>query len=192
MNDKLRYCLPGMLSNTPILMRGKNPVVFLTIKVEGVCNSRIIFHLFATIVPNTAENFRKICIGTFCNKSGNVLTYKGAPIHRIIPGFMFQGGDIVNGIGTGSDSIYGKSFNDENFTLKHSREGVLSMSNVGPNTNGCQFFVTFAACPWLDDHHVVFGEVIEGLTFAKFLETFGSPSGKPTEKIYISDCGVIT
>lgn len=104
---------------------------------------------------------------------------------------MAQGGDITKGNGMGGESIYGNRFDDENFLLKHTKPGLLSMANAGKNTNGSQFFITFVPCPWLDGKHVVFGEVIEGLPLLKALESFGSQSGAPTQIVKIKDCGLI-
>ena len=102
---------------------------------------------------------------------------------------MLQGGDFTAGNGTGGKSIYGAKFADENFQIKHTKPGQLSMANAGPNTNGSQFFITTVPCPWLDGKHVVFGEVAEGLDVVKAIEAEGSGSGKTRSRIEIAKCG---
>ena len=111
-------------------------------------------------------------------------------LFRLIFNFVSnQGGDFTNQNGTGGKSIYGNKFEDENFTLKHTKPGLLSMANAGPNTNGSQFFLTTVPCPWLDGKHCVFGEVVEGMDIIKVVESLGSNSGKTSKKILVAECG---
>ena len=137
--------------------------VFFDITVGGQNAGRIEIELYND-APNTAENFRALCTGEKgVGKSGKALHYKGCAFHRIIPGFMAQGGDFTKFNGTGGESIYGEKFADENFIRKHTGPGILSMANAGPNTNGSQFFLCFDAFPHLDGKHTVFGKVTSGI-----------------------------
>lgn len=146
--------------------------------------------LFADAVPRTAENFRALCTGEKgTGQSGKALHFKGSKFHRVIPGFMAQGGDFTRGNGTGGESIYGEKFEDEDFTYRHQGKGILSMANAGPNTNGSQFFLCFVDCPWLDGKHVVFGKVIEGLDLLDTMEGVGSETGATSKAVKIDDCG---
>ncbi|KAF8571207.1 hypothetical protein P879_04875 [Paragonimus westermani] len=148
----------------------KNPVVFFDVTIGGQEIGRMQFELFQDIVPKTVENFRQFCTGEY-RKDGVPTGYKGSSFHRIIKDFMVQGGDFVNGDGTGSSSIYGGvQFADENFRMKHSSPGMLSMANSGRDTNGCQFFITCAPCEFLDGKHVVFGQIVDGMLVLKKIE----------------------
>ncbi|KAJ3452031.1 peptidyl-prolyl cis-trans isomerase cyp63 [Anaeramoeba flamelloides] len=174
------------------LKNKSNPVVFFDITINGRKEGRIMFELFADELPKTAENFRALCTGEKgVGTSGKPLHYKGTTFHRIIPNFMLQGGDFTHGNGMGGESIYGSRFEDEGFPLKHTKSGLLSMANAGPDTNGSQFFITTIPTPWLDGKHVVFGQVISGMEIVKTIETKGSSEGKPSAKVVVADCGEI-
>mmetsp|Transcript_2187 Transcript_2187/g.9477 ORF Transcript_2187/g.9477 Transcript_2187/m.9477 type:complete len:184 (-) Transcript_2187:136-687(-) len=166
----------------------ENPVVFFDISRDGTELGRVTFELFADACPRTAENFRALCTGEL-----DGYHYLGSAFHRVIPGFMCQGGDFTRGDGRGGKSIYGgQPFDDETFDGKcgrHFGAGTLSMANRGPNTNGSQFFICTAATPHLDGKHVVFGQVLSGYDVIQTVEGFGSRSGTTDGKIEITGCG---
>ena len=156
-------------------------------------SKRVVFQLYPE-TPKTSDNFKKLCTGELGTKfltgaavpGGKQLAYKGSKFHRIIPQFMMQGGDFTNGNGTGGLSIYGNKFNDENFVKKHDKPLLLSMANAGPNTNGSQFFITFVACPWLDNKHTVFGRVTKGMETVQAIEKVKTDkTDKPAQDIKI-------
>ncbi|WP_366929663.1 peptidylprolyl isomerase [uncultured Thiodictyon sp.] len=173
----------------PTAMADTNPKVALDVTIGGEPAGTITIELFADVVPKTAENFRALCTGEKgVGKSGKPLSYAGSTFHRVIPGFMIQGGDFTRGNGTGGESIYGEKFADENFKLKHTGPGTLSMANAGPNTNGSQFFITVVATPHLDGKHVVFGKVVDGMDVVKKLEAQGSQTGTTKSEVKLAAC----
>ncbi|CAI5441351.1 unnamed protein product [Caenorhabditis angaria] len=166
-----------------------NPIVFLEVTAGGAPIGTIVIELFADVTPRTAENFRQFCTGEY-KKDGVPNGYKNCTFHRVIKDFMIQGGDFVHGDGTGLMSIYGAKFRDENFDLKHTGPGMLSMANAGPDTNGCQFFITCATTDFLDNKHVVFGRVLDGMLTVRKIENV--PTGannKPKLPIVIVQSG---
>merc|ERR1712003_31068 len=169
---------------------GANPKVYFDMTIGGSAAGRIVMELRADVVPKTAENFRALCTGEKGQgRSGKPLHFKGSAFHRVITQFICQGGDFTAGNGTGGESIYGSKFADENFQLKHTGPGILSMANAGPNTNGSQFFLCTVKTDWLDGKHVVFGSVVEGMDVVKKVEAVGSQSGKTSSPVVISGCG---
>jgi cyclophilin family peptidyl-prolyl cis-trans isomerase len=170
-----------------------NPKVFFDITIGGEAIGRIVMLLYADVTPKTCKNFLQLCTGEAGTKDGVKLHYKGSGFHRVIKGFMIQGGDFTNHDGTGGRSIYGEKFADENFKVKHTQEGLLSMANAGVNTNGSQFFITSGPTPHLDGKHVVFGRVIEGFedVFKKIENIQTRPGDKPEQDVIIADCGVL-
>ncbi|GAQ89340.1 peptidyl-prolyl cis-trans isomerase [Klebsormidium nitens] len=172
--------------------RPYRPRCYFDLSLDGVAEGRIVVQLYSDVVPKTAENFRALCTGEKgIGESGKPLWFKGSTFHRTIPMFMIQGGDFTKGDGTGGESIYGRTFEDENFAYKHTRKGLLSMANAGPNTNGSQFFITVTKTPHLDGKHVVFGRVIHGYGLVKVLSDLPTDgkADRPLKEIRITDCG---
>ena len=171
------------------------PIVFFDITADGAAVGRIKMELYSEVVPKTAENFRALCTGEKgVGPSGKPLHYKGSAFHRVIPGFMCQGGDFTRGNGTGGESIYGDKFPDESFHGRagvHFGPGTLSMANAGPNTTGSQFFMCTSDTEWLNGKHVVFGQIISGYDVVKKMEAVGSRGGATSAVVTIADCGEI-
>jgi peptidyl-prolyl isomerase F (cyclophilin D) len=180
LNNKV-YGLGGTMDKT-LAIRG-NPRVYFDMNIGGEAAGRIVMQLRKDVVPKTAENFRQLCL----KEEGE--GYLNSKFHRVIPDFMCQGGDFTNHDGTGGRSIYGEKFADENFQLKHTGPGVLSMANAGPGTNGSQFFLCTAKTAWLDGKHVVFGKVVKGMPVVKAVEAVGSQEGKTSKEVKVVACG---
>uniref|UniRef100_A0A8C3LRA8 E3 SUMO-protein ligase RanBP2 n=1 Tax=Chrysolophus pictus TaxID=9089 RepID=A0A8C3LRA8_CHRPC len=173
----------GHLSLAAELSKDTNPVVYFNVSANDEPLGRITMELFSNIVPRTAENFRALCTG----EKG--FGFKNTTFHRIVSDFICQGGDITNHDGTGGRSIYGEAFEDENFEVKHTGPGLLSMANRGRDTNNSQFFITLKKAEHLDFKHVVFGFVKDGMDVVKKIESFGSPKGLVNGRVVITDCG---
>ncbi|CAI9101952.1 OLC1v1000125C1 [Oldenlandia corymbosa var. corymbosa] len=164
--------------------------VYFDVEIDGKHAGRVVMGLFGKAVPQTVENFRALCTGEKgIGRSGKPLHYKGSKFHRIIPSFIIQGGDFTLGDGRGGESIYGEKFADENFKLKHTGKGLLSMANVGPDTNGSQFFITTVTASRLDGRNVVFGKVLSGMDVVHKIEAQGRQNGAPKSKVVIADSG---
>ncbi|KAF8469602.1 cyclophilin-like domain-containing protein [Kalaharituber pfeilii] len=182
-----------MSQPTPTTRNPSHPIVFFDVTLGGEPLGRIKMELYSTITPKTAENFRQFCTGESKGTNGRPQGYKGCKFHRVIKDFMVQGGDFLNGDGTGGTCIYGsRYFPDENFKLKHDCAGVLSMANSGPNTNGSQFFITSVPTPFLDGKHVVFGKVVQdddSMSVVRKIENCRTILDRPTTDVVISQCG---
>jgi peptidyl-prolyl isomerase H (cyclophilin H) len=175
-----------------VIKRG-HVAVFLDVAVGGVPVGRVKLELFKAQCPRTVENFRQFCTGEH-RRSAQPVGYKGSRLHRVIKDFMIQGGDFVKGDGTGRTSTLGDKFDDEpsGLQLRHTGPGILSMANSGPNTNGCQFFITTKAAPWLDGKHVVFGRVMDAASMLAVRKVENVPVGtnnKPKLECTIVECG---
>lgn len=188
-NETTSNVIPKQISTE---INPTNPKVFFEIRIGEEENlRRIEFELFADKVPKTAENFRQLCKG-FLNENNETYSYKGSKFHRVIKDFMMQGGDFEKGNGTGGMSIYGKKFDDENFSLPHSQPFLLSMANAGPNSNGSQFFITFKETSYLNGKHVVFGRVIKGEEHCRAVESNPTTDNDyPIKEVVIVNCGEI-
>ncbi|XP_026233209.1 E3 SUMO-protein ligase RanBP2 isoform X1 [Anabas testudineus] len=176
-------CVSPQMSRVQEHSRDTNPQVFLKVSADGQPLGTITIELFSHIVPKTAENFRALCTG----EKGFGL--RDSIFHRVIPDFMCQGGDITNGDGTGGNSIYGSKFEDENFDVRHTGPGILSMANRGRDTNNSQFFITLKKAEHLDFKHVAFGWVRVGMDVVQQMGELGTKAGTPTKKLVITDCG---
>lgn len=168
----------------------ENVRCYFDMNIDNRPAGRVVFQLYEQLAPQTTENFRALCTGEKGNGAfGGPLHYKGGYFHRIIPGFVLQGGDITQGDGTGGASVFGGPFKDESFAVQHDKPFLLSMANAGPDTNTSQFFITVCPAPWLNEKHCVFGEVVDGYEVLQRIEDVGTPTGKPYKRVVIAECG---
>ncbi len=172
--------------------------MFLELEIDKAPVGRVVISLSNyKAAPKTCENFRQLCTGEagYSKRTGKPLSYRGTIFHRVIPGFMMQGGDFTKFNGTGNESIYGAEGTQpqEPFTGHHNRKGIVSMAKNGPVTNGSQFFVTFSPAPWLDGQHTVVGEVVEGFEVCQKAERVRTDANdKPVQRVVVVGCGEIT
>eukprot|EP00112_Aurelia_sp_Birch-Aquarium-sp1_P017697 Seg413.8 transcript_id=Seg413.8/GoldUCD/mRNA.D3Y31 product="Problable inactive peptidyl-prolyl cis-trans isomerase-like 6" protein_id=Seg413.8/GoldUCD/D3Y31 len=156
---------------------------------------KLVIELFKDKCEKTCENFKQLCIGNQQEGERNdpplTLTFKNSLFHRIVPNGWIQGGDIQGGSGTGGESIFGPTFEDENFSVKHTKRGIVGMANKGRHTNGSQFYIALQPAPWMDTEYVAFGEVIEGTETLKKLEEQETYNERPVTECIITNCGII-
>lgn len=173
-------------------------VAYLDVAIDGAPASRVKIGLFGAAVPATARNFLALARNEGAGDAAAAATggkgrgFAGSPFHRIISGFMAQGGDTTHGTGVGGLTAAGRRhMPDENFKVRHAAAGYVSMANAGPHTGSSQFFITFAGAPWLDGKHVVFGRVLgaESMRVVRALEAVGSQSGVPSATATIVGSG---
>uniref|UniRef100_M4B7R7 Peptidyl-prolyl cis-trans isomerase n=2 Tax=Hyaloperonospora arabidopsidis (strain Emoy2) TaxID=559515 RepID=M4B7R7_HYAAE len=166
--------------------------VFFDVSINDDYVGKVVMGLYGEVQPRTVENFRALCTGEKgASRAGPPLWFKGSSFHRIIPGFMIQGGDFTQHNGRGGESVYGRRFDDEDLSVPHGGPGTLSMANAGPNSNGSQFFICTGDTPWLDGKHVVFGRVLEGMDVVDIISSCGKRSGKPKAMVKITNCGAL-
>ncbi|XP_068841577.1 probable inactive peptidyl-prolyl cis-trans isomerase-like 6 [Capricornis sumatraensis] len=168
----------------------KHNFVFLDISIDLYPIGRLIFELFSDTCPKTCKNFQILCTGKAgFSQSGIKLHYTGSIFHRVVRNGWVQGGDIVAGKGDNGESIYGPTFEDENFSVPHNKRGVLGMVNKGRHSNGSQFYITLQAAPYLDKKYVAFGQLIEGTDILHHLESVPTENERPIQNCVITDSG---
>lgn len=172
----------------------KNDFVYMDFNYEDKPVGRIVFELFKNTLPKTSENFRLLCSGEKgrSEETATKLHYKNTIINRIVEQGWIQGGDIISGKGSGSESAYGGLFEDESFAVKHNKRGIVGMANHGRNTNGSQFYITLQAIPYMDKKYVAFGQVVEGSDTLEKLEKINTQNQRPTKELKIADSGQYT
>ncbi|OXB67984.1 hypothetical protein ASZ78_006620 [Callipepla squamata] len=175
--------------NEYLQAKKKHVFVYLDIAIEEQPIGTLLFELFSDVCPKTCENFRALCEGGVMSpRSGQELTYKNSCFHRLVKPVWIQGGDIT-GKGDGGESIYGPTFEDENFAIPHKGRGVLGMANKGRHSNGSQFYITLQPVPYLDKKCVAFGQLIEGTEALQRLEAVPTHNDRPRVACKVTNCG---
>lgn len=173
----------------------KHYYVYLDVSIGKEKNGRLLIELFNDKLPKTCDNFMQLCIGDTCENAKHdpplKLAYKDSLFHRIVKNGWIQGGDIVHGKGDGGWSIYGETFEDENYSVANNTRGIVGMANKGRHSNASQFFITLQPTPWMDCQYVSFGEVVEGLKVLDKLENVPTYNERPMSECMIYDCGVL-
>lgn len=177
------------------LLEKKHEFVYLDMKIASDAVGRLLIELYTDICPKTCANFKILCKGdlhaeTEMHNPPLQLSYKDSIIHRIVPNGWIQGGDFITRKGTGGFSVYGSLFDDENFSVKHQKRGIVGMANKGRHTNASQFYITLQSTPWMDTKYVAFGEVIEGMDVLKLLEEQETYNERPKKECLVVDCGI--
>nr|XP_013804263.1 PREDICTED: peptidyl-prolyl cis-trans isomerase-like 6 [Apteryx mantelli mantelli] len=176
---------------TKYMKNSQHVFVYLDIAIQEQPIGTLLLELFSDACPKTCENFRVLCTGGITSSSSGLqLTYKNSVFHRVVKNGWIQGGDIVAGKGDGGESIYGPNFEDENFSIRHNKRGILGMANKGRHSNGSQFYITLQPAPYLDKEHVAFGQLIEGTETLQKLEAVSTYNERPVEECKIINCGV--
>ncbi|XP_033119408.1 probable inactive peptidyl-prolyl cis-trans isomerase-like 6 [Anneissia japonica] len=176
------------------LVKTEHTFVFLEVSIGSEPAGKLVFELYTDKCPKTCENFRALCTGEKGEKKDESLMpyhYKNSILHRIVPSGWIQGGDILNGVGTGGESIYGPFFEDENFSVPHASRGMLGMANQGRHTNASQFYITLQPAPWMNTKYVAFGKLVEGTHLLATLENQETYNERPKKECKITDCGVL-
>ncbi|XP_074844923.1 putative inactive peptidyl-prolyl cis-trans isomerase-like 6 isoform X1 [Carettochelys insculpta] len=177
---------------TKYMQNSKHVFVYLDIAIQEQPTGTLLFELYSDMCPKTCENFRSLCTGEAgISRSGLELTYKESIFHRLVKNGWIQGGDITAGRGDGGESIYGPTFEDENFSVPHKKRGVLGMANKGRHTNGSQFYITLQPAPYMDKKYVAFGQLIEGTEVLQKLEDVSTYNERPVVECKIINCGVL-
>lgn len=177
------------------LLERKHDLMYMNIKIGDEMVGKLLIELFNDLAPKTCTNFKELCLGTKQESEKNDpplnLAYKGSIFHRVVKNGWIQGGDIVHGSGNNGWSVFGETFEDENYSVLHTKRGIIGMANKGRHTNASQFYITFQPAPWMDCKYVAFGEVIEGMDILDKMEAIDTYNERPVSECTIADCGLV-